>query len=139
MALNRKLQNQKYFLNGFSSGFLLLNQFCYTHRPYFNSFGKSVFYPNHIFWARVAGRLIWACFSSKIPNAAPYPREVNHETYTPAFFIPESSLLLSAQCTENPAGCMDGDSISGTRHDSVKQSMLQSLMSLWKEILAPSL
>ena len=26
-------------------------------------------YPYHIFWARVAGRLI--------PNAAPYPREVN--------------------------------------------------------------
>ena len=57
----------------------------YTHRHYFNSFGNfrvfSIqiyqFYAYHIFWARVAGRLIWACFSSKIPNAAPNPREVN--------------------------------------------------------------
>jgi hypothetical protein len=34
MALNRKLQQQQksYFLNGFSSGFHLPNQFCYTHR-----------------------------------------------------------------------------------------------------------
>ena len=49
-------------------------------RHYFNSFGHfSVVYPNlpyHIFWARVAGCLIWACSSSKIPNAATYPREV---------------------------------------------------------------
>ena len=36
-------------------------------------------YAYHIFWARVAGRLIWARFSSKIPNAAPYPREVKLE------------------------------------------------------------
>ena len=36
----------------------------------------SILYTYHIFWARVAGHLIWACFSSKIPNAAPYPREV---------------------------------------------------------------
>jgi hypothetical protein len=87
MALNRTLQNQQknYFLYGFFSGFRLLNQFCYTHRHYFNSFGKfRVFsihiyqlYAYHIFWARVAGSLIWACFSSKILNAAPYPREVN--------------------------------------------------------------
>ena len=36
----------------------------------------SRLYAYPIFWARVAGSLIWACFSSKIPNAAPYPREV---------------------------------------------------------------
>ena len=86
MALNRKLQKKRnYFLNGFFSGFRLLNQFCYTHSHYFNSFGNlrvcSIqiyqIYAHHILWARVAGRLIWACFSSKIPNAAPYPREVN--------------------------------------------------------------
>ena len=29
----------------------------------------------HIFWARVAGRLFWACFP-KFLNATPYPREV---------------------------------------------------------------
>jgi hypothetical protein len=60
MALNRKLQNQKKL---FFSGFHLLNQLCYTHRHYFNSFGIfRVFsiqiyqlYAYHIFWARVAG------------------------------------------------------------------------------------
>ena len=30
----------------------------------------------HSFYGRVAGSLIWACVSSIIPNAAPYPREV---------------------------------------------------------------
>ena len=53
-------------------------------RHYFNSFGNfRVFsiqiyqlYAYHISWARVAGSLIWARFSSKIQNAAPYPREV---------------------------------------------------------------
>jgi hypothetical protein len=30
----------------------------------------------------------------------------------PPFFFPESSLFLSARCTENLAGFMDGDSIS---------------------------
>ena len=40
--------------------------------------------------------------------------------------------------TENPAGCLGRDSISGESHDSLKQSMLQSLMSLWKEILGLS-
>ena len=34
-------------------------------------------YAYPIFWAWVEGSLIWARFSSKIPNAAPYPREVN--------------------------------------------------------------
>jgi hypothetical protein len=54
------------------------------------------------------------------------------------FFFPESSLFLSEWWTENPACCTDGDSISRQSHDSVKQSMLQTLMSLWKEILALS-
>jgi hypothetical protein len=36
-----------YFLNWFFSCFCLPNQFFYTHRHYFNSFGNvSVFYPN---------------------------------------------------------------------------------------------
>jgi hypothetical protein len=34
---------------------------------------------------------------------------------------------------------MNRDSISGESHVSMKQSMLQSLMSLWKEILDPEL
>jgi hypothetical protein len=34
---------------------------------------------------------------------------------------------------------MDGDSISRERHDFAKKSMLQALMSLWKEILALNL
>ena len=34
---------------------------------------------------------------------------------------------------------MDGDSMFGESHESVKQSMLLSLMSLWKEILALSI
>jgi hypothetical protein len=57
----------------------------------------------------------------------------------PPLFFPESSLFLSARCTENPDGCMDGDSISQESHVSVKQNMLQSKMFLWKEILALSL
>jgi hypothetical protein len=36
------------------------------------------------------------------------------------FFYPERSFFLSAPCTENPTGCIDGDSISGKSHDSVK-------------------
>ena len=46
----------------------------------------SILYTYHIFWAGVAGRLIWACFSSKILNAAPYPREVNLVTEKYIFF-----------------------------------------------------
>ena len=85
MVLNRKLQNpakkrlpEWIFLRFSPAKSVLL------YRHYFNSFGNfRVFsiqiyqlYAYHIFWARVAGRLIWACFSSKIPNAAPYPRDV---------------------------------------------------------------
>ena len=65
------------------------------------------------------------------------PWVVDHETYTPVFF-PERSLFVSARWTENPTGCTDSDSIFRESHVSVKQSMLQSLMSLWKEILALS-
>ena len=54
------------------------------------------------------------------------------------YFFSERSLFLSVRCTENPAGCMDRDSISAESHNSVKQSMLQSLMSIWKEILTLS-
>ena len=41
-------QNRRHFLFGFSSGFRLQYQFCYTHRLYFDSFGKFIviFYPN---------------------------------------------------------------------------------------------
>jgi hypothetical protein len=60
MALNRKLlqqQKKSYFLDGFVSG--LPNQFCYTHRHYFNGFGTfTVFsiqiynlYAYPVFWA----------------------------------------------------------------------------------------
>ena len=35
-------------------------------------------YPS--FWAWVAGSLNWARFLSKIPNAAPYPSEVSHQS-----------------------------------------------------------
>ena len=82
MALNRKLQNQQKndFLNGLFSGFCLPNQFGYTHRHYLETlvFFIQIYqlYAYRIFWARVAGSLIWACFSSKIQNAALYPRKV---------------------------------------------------------------
>ena len=60
--------------------------------------------------------------------------------YTPPpFFFSERSLFLSARWTENPTGCTDSDSISRESHVFVKQSMLQSLMSLWKEIFALSM
>ena len=40
-------QEKQHFLVGFSSGFRLQYQFCYTHRQYFDSFGNlSVLYPN---------------------------------------------------------------------------------------------
>jgi hypothetical protein len=47
-------------------------------------------YAYHIFWARVEGSLIWACFSSKIPNAAPYPRSVNRSI---EYFDIEATML----------------------------------------------
>jgi hypothetical protein len=93
MAMNRKLQKQKQTTSSMDFSQIFTCQISSVIlRHYFNRFGNvSVFYPNlpnlyvyHIFWARVAGRLIWACFSSKIPNTAPYPREVkdnpNHRT-----------------------------------------------------------
>jgi hypothetical protein len=42
----------------------------------------SIQYAYLSIWAWVAGSLIWARFSSKIPNAAPYPREVKHPRTT---------------------------------------------------------
>ena len=54
----------------------------------------------------------------------------------PPFFFPERCLFLSARCTENPVGCSDSDIMSPASHVSVKQRMLQSLMSLWKATLA---
>jgi hypothetical protein len=54
----------------------------------------------------------------------------NLSVHTP-FLFPESYLFL-------PVRCNDRDSISGESNDSVKQSMLQSLISLWKEILVLS-
>ena len=42
--------------------------------------------------------------------------------HTPlSFFFPESFLFLSVRCTENPAGFVDGDSVSGESNDSVKE------------------
>ena len=57
----------------------------------------------------------------------------------PPFFFPESSLFLSVRWTVNPACCMGRDRISGESPVSMKPSMLQSPMSLWKEIFTLSL
>ena len=35
-----RFQEKQHFLVGFSSGFRLQYQFCYTHRQYFDSFGN---------------------------------------------------------------------------------------------------
>ena len=69
--------------------------------------------------------------------------ELHHESliikHTPLpFYFPERYLFLSARCTENPAGFTDSNRVSRERYGSVKQSMLQAPMSLWKEILALS-
>ena len=57
--------------------------------------------------------------------------------HTPLYFIfPERCLSLSARCMEKPGGCTDSNNISRESHVSVKQRMLQSLMSLWKATLA---
>ena len=57
--------------------------------------------------------------------------------YTPLpFCFPERYLF--ARCTENPAGFTDSNRVSRESYGSVKQSMLQAPMSLWKEILARS-
>ena len=69
MALNRKKENKKKLL----PEWILLR---FSPAKSFFSIQIYQLYAYHIFWAREAGRLIWACFSSKIPNAAPYPREV---------------------------------------------------------------
>jgi hypothetical protein len=78
MALNRKLQNKtkNYFLNGFFSiSSVILTDTILTVWN-FRVFSIQIYllYAYHIFWGREAGRLIWACFSSKILNAAPYSR-----------------------------------------------------------------
>ena len=54
----------------------------------------------------------------------------------PPFFLPERCLFQSVRCVKNPGGCTDSDSVSRVSHVSVKQRMLQSLMSLWKATLA---
>ena len=62
----------------FSQDFACQISYVILTDTYFNSFGNfrvfSIqiyqFYAYHIFWAQVAGRVI--------PNAAPYPREVNN-------------------------------------------------------------
>ena len=60
------------------------------------------------------------------------PWVFHHKTYTSTFLFLESAFFL---WTEKLAGWMDRESISGEIHDFVKQSMLESLMSLWKKIL----
>ena len=63
------------------------------------------------------------------------PWVVNQETYPP-FFLPERCFFLLARCTGNPVGCTDSGSMPLASHVSVKQSMLQSWVSLWKATLA---
>ena len=60
------------------------------------------------------------------------PRLINHKAYTLPFFLPERCLSLSARCVKKPGGCTDSNSVSRVSHVSVKQRMLQSLLSLWK-------
>ena len=54
----------------------------------------------------------------------------------PPFFFPQRCLFLSERRTKNPGGCTDSVNISRESHVSMKQSILQSLMSLWKATLA---
>ena len=54
----------------------------------------------------------------------------------PPFFLPERCLFLSARCVKIPGGCTNSDNVSRVSHVSVKQRMLQSLISLWKATLA---
>ena len=54
----------------------------------------------------------------------------------PPFFLPERCLFLSVRCVKKPGGCTDSDNVSQVSHVSMKQRMLQSLMSLWKANLA---
>ena len=63
-----------------------------------------------------------------------YESLIMNHTPTP-FFFSERCLYLSSQRTKNPGGCTDSDSISRESHVSVKQSMLQSLMFIWKASL----
>jgi hypothetical protein len=48
------------------------------------------------------------------------------------FFFPERCLFLSVRRMKKPGGCTDSYNISRESHVSVKQRMLQSLMSQWK-------
>ena len=62
------------------------------------------------------------------------PQVVGHKAYTPALLTRQ--MFLSARCVKKPGGYADSDNISWVSHVSVKQRMLQSLMSLWKATLA---
>ena len=83
VTFNWKLPTSKksHFLDGFSSGFRLPYQFCYTHRHNFNSFGNfrvcsiqiCPLYAYPSFRAWVTGRLLGARFSSRRWNTAPKP------------------------------------------------------------------
>nr|AAW25926.1 SJCHGC03850 protein [Schistosoma japonicum] len=55
---------------------------------------------------------------------------------SPPLFLPERCLFLSARCVKKPVGCTAPDRVSPVSHVSVKQRMLQSLMSLWNATLA---
>jgi hypothetical protein len=88
MPLNRKLQQQQnillhvwIFLRFFPAMSVLLDSDTILTVLETLVFSIQLYqlYAYPIFWAWVAGSLIWARFSSKISNAAPYPREAfNH-------------------------------------------------------------
>jgi hypothetical protein len=61
--------------------------------------------------------------------------QLHHETLIMKHTPPPYCLFLLARCTKNPGGSTDSDSMSPASHVSVKQSMFQSLMFLWKATL----
>ena len=54
------------------------------------------------------------------------------------FFFSESSLFLSVSCTENPAGCMDGDSISRDLYSCLINVMIYK-QAQWKRTVVPEI
>ncbi len=70
-----------------------------------------------------------------IPGVTPFL--VNHETHSTTFVFFPASAVLSIRKTEKLSDSLTAVSgTDGVSHVSVKQRMLQSLMSCWKLILA---